>query len=474
MKLVELFRTFLADTVNLNPTRITLLDDSVEAVEKWVRNSDWGPTIIEFLPQGSWAHETIIKPIDGKAFDADLVIFVKPKEGWDAKQYINELYNVLVAEKSPYKDKARRWSHCVTIEYAGERKIDLTPCVRDRKWSGSGDEVCNRDTNEFETSKPKEYTDWVVERNSMAGSNSFRKATRLLKYLRDIKTTFTCPSFLLTTLIGSQVYQGDKDTKLFEDPATALKTLMGRLDDWLQARPSLPEVRNPVMWTEVQSAVWDDTKYQNFRDRINLYRGWIDEAYDEQDRSESIGKWRRLFGDEFADGEAVEKAERINEVALASYGTTDLVDVLKSRGAIAIPPDYLKLPHISRPKWRTAGDIRLTPVIVATLTSSNKSPLHPVASLQPLSRGYGINFQALQSNGLQLPSDYYVQWRVTNTGKMARAERALRGDFYRSDSGNQRHEGLSYRGLHMVEAFVIRRRDERLVGRSAPHYVLIE
>lgn len=230
MKLVDLFRTFLADTVNLNETRIKLLDGSVEAVEKWVRDSDWGPKIIEFLPQGSWAHETIIKPVSGKAFDADLVIFVKPKDGWEAKQYINELYNVLAADTSPYKDKVRRYSHCVTIEYAGERKIDLTPCVRDRNWLWGGDEVCNRDTNEFETSKPKEYTEWVITRNSMAGSNSFRKATRLLKYLRDVKTTFTCPSFLLTTLLGSQVYHGDKDSKLFDDPATALKTLMGRLD----------------------------------------------------------------------------------------------------------------------------------------------------------------------------------------------------------------------------------------------------
>ncbi len=385
------------------------------------------------------------------------------------------MYRVLTADKSPYKDKVRRWSHCVTIEYAGERKIDLTPCVRDREWSGSGDEVCNRDANQFESSRPKEYTDWVIERNTMAGSNSFRKVTRLLKYLRDIKTTFTCPSFLLTTLLGSHVYQGDKDSGSFDDPATALKTLMGRLDDWLQARPTLPEVLNPVMSSEAQSRVWDDAKYQNFRDRINLYRGWIDDAYDEQDRSESIGKWRRLFGDDFAAGEAVEKAERISEVALADgNGSADLVDVLKAQGAIAIPAGYPRLPHISRPKWRTATDIRLNPIIRATLTSSNKAPLYSVTSLQPLRRGYGVDFLALQSNGLPLPSDYEVRWRVTNTGKMARAENALRGDFYRSDSGNQRHESLAFRGLHMVEAFVLRRRDDRLVGRSAPHYVLIE
>jgi len=255
----------------------------------------------------------------------------------------------------------------------------------------------------------------------------------------------------------------------------ALKRWRGRWENWWQGRPTLPEVRNPVLSSEVQSRVWDDTKYQTFRDRINLYRGWIDDAYDESDRSESIGKWRRLFGDDFAAGEVIEKAERISEVALASHsGTIDLVDVLKARGAVAIPADYLKLPHIERPKWRLATGVQVTPIIRATLTASNRTHLHSTQSLDALRPGYGIDFSALQSNGLPLPADYDVQWRVTNTGRAARAERALRGDFYRSAAGNTRHESLKYRGLHMVEAFVIRRRDEKLVGKSAPHFVLIE
>ena len=37
-----------------------------------------------------------------------------------------------------------------------------------------------------------------------------------------------------------------------------------------------------------------------------------------------------------------------------------------------------------------------------------------------------------------------------------------------------RWERLSYRGVHMVEAFLIRKSDDTLVGRSAPFYVVIE
>jgi hypothetical protein len=52
--------------------------------------------------------------------------------------------------------------------------------------------------------------------------------------------------------------------------------------------------------------------------------------------------------------------------------------------------------------------------------------------------------------------------------------RRLRGDFYPSDSGSSRSEQLSYRGVHFVEAFLVRKRDSGLVGQSEPFYVVIE
>ena len=34
-------------------------------------------------------------------------------------------------------------------------------------------------------------------------------------------------------------------------------------------------------------------------------------------------------------------------------------------------------------------------------------------------------------------------------------------------------EQLAYRGVHLVEAFVIRKRDDLLIGQSAPFHVVI-
>lgn len=483
MKLLEHFKTFLDEQVDLNQTRVDQLDSSVFAVQTAIKDSNWKSSIIDFSAHGSWAHGTIIKPLPNKEFDADLLVIVKPVEGWEAKDYVNTLYSAL-EENATYKDKLRRYSHCVTIEYAGVRRIDICPVVRDR-WIAGWDEVCNRTSNEFERSAPTEYTEWVVQKNAIAGGNDLKKVTRLLKYLRDIKGNFTCPSFLLTTLLGYRVQESDKYANPFPDTPTTLKCLLGRLDDWLQVNPNLPEVRNPVLPTEVQSKAWDETQYSNFRDKINLYRGWVDEAYDEQDRDESIGKWRRVFGDDFAPGETKEAASRISESALVAKSTgavalsgqyKDLVEWVKQAGLQVIPAKLRKLPHIERPKWRRAQNSYTVKVTGQLLNGEYGSSLGSVSSGQPLQPRYWIRFTAASNIGTPFPDEYRVWWRVTNTDKVATAAGQLRGEFYKSDAGTpaSRKEHLEYRGVHFVEAFLVRKSDDRLFGQSDPFYVVIE
>lgn len=483
MKLLAHFDQFLDDTVNLNATRFDQLESSIEAIKNAVSNFAWDLRVVRFAAQGSWAHKTIIRPLPGHPFDADLLMFVRPAQGWEAKDYLNALSTAF--RKHPtYADKVRRYSHCITIEYAGERKIDIAPCVADRLTSGF--EVCNGLTNQFERSEPQAYTAWLLERNQSTGNNNFRKATRLLKYLRDIKTTFTCPSFLLTTLMGMQVRGDERNSAHFADVPTSLRTLVGRLDDWLQSTPSTPVVRNPVLASEVQSLAWDDVKYSNFRAQINRYRGWIDDAYEEADATESLGKWRRIFGEDFGIQEAKARAGRVSEDANARFRTPgtsvpagpsasgDLVDLVLRHGASALPPGFTQLPHMRRPLWKLMGGTPIQPTVRAQFYPANDRS-RPLQSLQPVARGGAIRFEAVGSSGMPIANAYKVRWRITNTDRMAERANQLRGNFYRSDSNaNDRRETLSYRGVHMVEAFVIHKMTNLLAGRSAPFYVVIE
>lgn len=477
MKLHEHFKVFLDDHVNLNSTRLSLLEGSITAVENAVRALGWGPKIISFAPQGSWAHETIIKPQSGQPFDADLLVLVEAKDGWRAKDYVSELANKL-AKLPAYDGKIRRFSHCATIEYAGERKIDVAPCVVNRLFAGQY-EVCNRVTDQFEASAPLAYTEWVKGKNGVAGRNDLKKVTRLLKYMRDIKGNFTCPSFLLTTLMGLQVYESDRRSVQFADLTTTLKTLVGRLDDWLQARPSVPTVPNPKLPQEDQGSGWDQTQYGNFREKVNLYRGWIDDAFAEEDRDESIGKWQRVFGENFGASEAKRAAEAVSESessgALVVGGHfRDLVEKVKALGAAAVPAKLRKLPHVHRPVWRRATDQYTVKVTAELRTEKYGSSVRSVRSAEPLQAGYWIRFSATNTMGIPFTDDCKVQWRVANTDKVAARADALRGDFYPSDDHFSRSEQLSYRGVHFVEAFLIRKRDNRLVGQSDPFYVVIE
>lgn len=484
VKLVDHFRAFLKSTVNLNATRLGDLEDSVKAIKTVIRAADWKPNVREFLEQGSWAHGTIIKPVEGNAFDADLVVLLDPVDGWDAKTYISGLRSIF-ANHGTYEDKVRRWSHCVTLEYAGERKVDVAPCIVNRLYDGSR-EVCNFDTNAFEASEPERYTAWMIERNAWTGANGLRKVTRLHKYLRDIKTNYTCPSVLLTTLLGSQITSIDESDKTnFDDVATALRTITARLDEWLQARSHRPEVRNPVLASEVFSDRWTDTTYANFRDKIHLYRSWIDDAYLETDRAESIGKWRRVFGDEFAADVALAKAAGITEdarrqVAMTKIGTVfdgdDAVELFRRFGVRSLPADFDQLPHKTRPRWRPDTASRFPIVVEVSLHSSQggaKIVTIPTG-YGPIQKGQWLRFEARSRDGRTLGGEFDVEWRVTNTDKEAAEKKCLRGDFYASTSANVRWESLLYRGVHTVEAFVVRRRDRALLAQGDAFYVVVE
>ncbi|WP_292035557.1 MULTISPECIES: SMODS domain-containing nucleotidyltransferase [unclassified Brevundimonas] len=476
MKLIEHFNDFLRDTVNLNATRLQTLEKNSEAIETYLRGSDWEPSIQCFERQGSWAHGTIIRPVDQGEFDADLLVLVDPVEDWTAADYVRSLVATF-RSSGVYRDKVKGWPYCATITYANDAMVDVAPLVIGREIAGRP-EVCNRSADRFERSEPMAYTAWLIEKNSYSGSNSFRKVTRLIKFLRDIKTRFVCSSVLLTTLLAQQINEADKGSAEFADVPTALQTVMGRLDDWLQARADKPAVCNPFLAAgadaEDFASAWTQDQYTNFRASIHRYRGWIDEAIVTADRDASVRAWRRLFGDDFA--ASVKLDESAGRFALASptaparTALQDLVDLVVTFGRSAIPVNFRRVPHMQRPTWTDRRDPDLEVVVGATLKGGAKSMYAvPVLSGDPLKPNQKIWFHALRSSGEPIGSEFVVHWRITNTGDVP----APRGDYYASELGHERAETLEWRGVHLAEAFVVRRIDGSLASISEPFYVVI-
>lgn len=90
MKHTDYFKNFLENTVNLPESKVDLLSARVDAIYNCLKNDpDLKPRIKKKVPQGSWPQRTIIKPVNGKAFDGDFMIQMVEEPDWayDLKKY---------------------------------------------------------------------------------------------------------------------------------------------------------------------------------------------------------------------------------------------------------------------------------------------------------------------------------------------------------------------------------------------------
>ena len=199
---------FLTDVVNLNQTRIDTLESRVGTIQTFLTNSGWTPKIRGFSPQGSWAHRTIIKPSNGRLFDADLVVFVDPVAGWNATDYVVGLRGVFPRIRS--LPRARIDDHTLRDSDLCRRFLSRCCSLRCRSavaghtWRSAIEATTSSNRRARCAIRPgfKSATLWI-------GSNHLQHVVRLIKYLRDIKGTFSAKSILLTTLVGSQINPAD-------------------------------------------------------------------------------------------------------------------------------------------------------------------------------------------------------------------------------------------------------------------------
>lgn len=311
MKNVEHFDDFLREVVNINQSRLDRLNGHVKAVSEHLSQKLDSYRKVE--RQGSYALRTIIKPVEGREYDADILLFMKYDRSKKPSDYIDEVYRCLKLNGN-YSDKVHRRTRCVYIDYAGDFHLDIVPCVE----VNGQRYICNNKTNKFEVTDGTGYRDWFNAKTQVTNGN-LKRVTRLLKYMRDHKGNFTAPSILLTTLIGTSVYDGEDDAKFKNVPDT-LHTVVNRINDFLQRNPFMPEIPNPVLPSETFTRHWDRAKYLNFREKFAAYTKRINEAYTEADRQKSVQKWQDLFGERF--GSSGSRATGTKPATAASLTTT--------------------------------------------------------------------------------------------------------------------------------------------------------
>lgn len=487
MKLINYFHDFMKNKVNLNRTRIENLESSVDTIKAFIKDSHWEPRVWRFIEQGSWAHNTIIKPRKDGEFDADLLVIVDHVEGWNAEKYIRTL-GALFKSSNRYSEKVNTWNYCVTITYKNDRKIDISPCIRGRIKEGQL-EICSKYNNLFISSNPTLYTDWFNEKNKYSGQNSFRKATRIIKYLRDNNDEFRCKSFLLTTLIGEQINWNDQFSSHFSDVPTAFKTIISRLDIFLQSNKQKPRLSNPSKKDQNLFDLMSNADYAALREYIHKISEKIKDAYEETNRFRSIALWQDVLGKDFASGVSIFSKEALDEnfheeisydIKLnetikrdASHGNY-IVEAIQKFGNWVWKPSLDRPAHMVSPIWgrsdTVSDQVEVHAVWKPFKNSADKKIIKDFDILQP--KG-GISFDVTINDGLPVPEGYFVRYRVTNTGSVAMSLGKGRGGFEAPQTGNTRWEELQFTGVHLVEAFIIKHSDDKIVGQSPAFHVVI-
>jgi len=314
------FTTFLDNVVNINQTRLDELKVNVDAVFEALESAEnLAGRLIRYIPQGSWPHKTIIKPVEDNEFDADFLVEFAPHDDWDLNpvRYLEELERALL-DHGTYTDMVDSITHsrCVRLIYATLHHLDI---VAYRILDDDRKVIVNRDTGNWEDTDPEGFTTWIREKEKISERN-FRKVIRLLKYLRDYHEVFEeTTSIILTALAGQQVTAAQKAANpgYYANVPTALLNIVRDLDAYLDATPTIPTIEDPSGATNPDSSPvtfdhrWDQSTYDTFRSAMHQLAADIETAYDEPDSDRSVELWQDIFGDGFKGPEPTKKSNMV-------------------------------------------------------------------------------------------------------------------------------------------------------------------
>ena len=298
VKLTEYFDNFMKNTVNIDASRLRDLDERVETLYSVLRgHSDLGAMVLGKKPQGSWAHETIIRPLEGNEFDADFMLCIREQAGWTPAQYIDAIY-VALRSHGTYKDKVEKKNRCVRVVYANDCHIDIVPFI---ELADGRKVIACSETDEWEETDPDAFTAWMKKQDDTAQGN-LRRVIRLMKYLRDHHMHFkTSRSVILTILLGERVSAVNKLDRpnCYGDLPTAFVHIVEDLRDWMDARPNLPPLPDPSGANNDFDHRWNQSSYDNLRAKVEQIAADARAALDAAGTDDSHALWKKVFGDDF-------------------------------------------------------------------------------------------------------------------------------------------------------------------------------
>lgn len=421
----DAFKFFLNDHVNLNETRwknllsrVSTLNDFVNddgAIGKYVTD--------DVIPQGSYARRTIIRPVNGNDFDADLLVPMAEVDGWDAKDYVPALHSAFESS-SRYAGKSTMKKRCARVQYADAFHVDLVPFVeRAGVWY-----ITHRTENRWIMQDPTALTEWFEGQNRSTGGHLV-KVARLVKYLRE-NSSAEIPSVVLTALLAGRVNPYGEPT--YTSVASTLHALTTALRDYLEPLTSPPFVDDRSGFGENLANRWTQSDFTAFKSRLRTWAAKITTAHDAS-YAESLPLWREVFGNDFG-------ADTRSQLASGLRGATGARDALApgeqtlaDKGIVEGLDPHSHVKMVGRMSSRKLRRPR---------------PLPRAGDVVPIGRS--LIFKVDDCN---VP-DAVFYWKVRNFGPEAERLKMERGEI--EQRGAQITETASFQGPHWVQVWAVR------------------
>ncbi|MGF1652918.1 MAG: cyclic GMP-AMP synthase DncV-like nucleotidyltransferase [Actinomycetales bacterium] len=422
MTIEDAFADFLTRKVNISDAMMIKLNDRVDAVTSFLRDQwEHAGYFDDFVPQGSLAQKTIIRPVNKPVFDADVLMLMRQPPGWSPATYTSELKRAFLASAT-YALMAHKRTRCVYIDYADEFHIDVVPYVVPMS------SITNNKTDAYELSLPEAFNSWLDGKDRLA-NGKLPEIIRLLKFLRDKRQNAT-RSLFLTVLVGERIRWWDDGC--YDTLPTAFATVVADLSQYLVDNPSLPFLPDPAGTGCNLADRWTEEGYTALRNwATNNLAPKVADAAAETETVKAELLWQDVFGSDF----------KLTSTALAT----------KSAAALVPRSEQFLLRDLDIPN-RLTGEVSLVGRVRA-LGVANKAYDLPTRGNR-VGKGRVIDFEV---RSCDVPAPYELYWKVRNRGDEAKQVGELRGEITKAPPVSMsRKERTAYRGSHFVEVYVVK------------------
>lgn len=231
--------------------------------------------------------------------------------------------------------------------------------------------------------------------------------------------------------------------------------VLENVSDKYTGAEKVPELEDPGLDSETIKTSMTKDEFDVFMEAVNECLEKANLARDASDKTTSSELWREIFGEEFPLYDVEETQETRDE----------------SKNLVL--DDYS---HAKQPPWPPQLQKRCKVRIDAYIYTGNRKLGGINSDGRVIQSGLRIKYVART----RARGDYEVYWQVVNTGKHARQEGGLRGEFFKAKliGGDESSDPLinwestSYTGKHWIQCFIVK--DDVCVGRSRKFYVNIK